>query len=225
MSVKDLSRGDFEWLRKYVYDDVRCHEEEFLREANPDLMHALYRGYKDPQYKQNLRDPQKLRNHIVTYSKIFVATNTIIPNLMYQMPRYLAVPEHGTGPNKAASMTSALNYYNKVLKQKVENQQAVLNAWFLGLAWKKVGYYVPEAPKEETPETEGVEVGEPQGIGLQFGQVQRSYKKESPFNSFESPINVMIDHKGTLTNFKIITNRLVRSLQDLSNMVSMTQSR
>lgn len=215
MSVKDLSQGDFEWMRKYVWEDIRCHEKEFLQEANPDLMHALYRGYKDPQYKLNLKDPQKLRNFIVTYSKIFTATNTITPNLMYQMPRYLAVPENETDPIMAAGMTSALNHYNKVLKQKAENQMAVLNTWFLGLSWKKLGYYVPEMPKVETPETEGAEAGQPQGAGLQFGNLQETYKKESPFNSFESPMNVMIDHKGTLMKFKTITNRLVRSLQDL----------
>lgn len=216
MSVKDLSVLDFKYWKEYVYEDVRCHENEFLREANPELMHALYRGYKDPQYKQNLRDPQKLRNHIVTYSKIFTATNTIIPNLMYQMPRFLVVPEYGTDPTQAAAMTSALNHYNKVLKQKAENQQAVLNSWFLGLSWKKVGYYIPEAPKMKTPETQGAEVGNNGGqAGLQFGQLQETYKHESLFNSFESPLNVMIDHKGTLDKFNVITNRLTRTLQDL----------
>jgi len=218
VSVKELSTADFKYWKDYNQRDIQTHEDEFLREANPDLMHALYRGYKDPAYRQNLRDPAKLRNHILAYSKIFTATNTIIPNLMYQMPRYLVVPEFDTDPVQAAAMTAALNKYNKVLKQKMENQQAVLNTWFLGLSWKKIGYYIPESPKVDEPETEGAEAaeaGQPQGAGLQFGQLQHTYQKESPFNSFESPVNVLIDHKGTLHNFKVITNRLVRTLQDL----------
>jgi hypothetical protein len=215
MSVKDLSQGDFQHWKKYGDSDRRCHEEEFLQEANPDLMHALYRGYKSQEYKKDLNDPAKLRNHIVTYSKIFTACNTILPNLMYQMPRFLAVPEGETDPLNAATMTAALNHYHRVLKQKQENQQAVLNSWFFGLSWKKVGYYTPSEPMNQTPETEGSKVGQPSDVPLQFQEVQSSFRDEGLFNSFESPMNVWLDHKGTLTNYKTITHALSRTLQDL----------
>jgi hypothetical protein len=215
MSVKDLSQGDFAYWQKYGHADRNCHQEEFLQEANPDLMHALYRGYKSEEYKKCLKDPAKLRDHIVTYSKIFTACNTILPNLMYQMPRFLAVPEGETDPLNAATMTSALNHYHRVLKQKQENQQAVLNSWFFGLSWKKVGYYTPSEPRVQSPETEGAKVGQPADIPLQFQEVQSSFRDEGLFNSFESPMNVWIDHKGTLTNYKTITHALPRTLQDL----------
>lgn len=223
MSVKDISQGDFEYWKKQLTKDRRCHEEEYLKEIDPDLMHALYRGYKDKNYKASLSDQNKLRNHILTVSKIFTAVNTIIPNLQYQVPRALCLPENGTDPTNAAMMTAALNHYNKVLNQKSENQEAVLSSFFVGLSWKKIGYNSPSTSMSQ-PQSDGsgqmaeglAQSGNPDEI-LLSGQMQSAIRTESPFNSYESPMNVLIDHRATIRDFKVITHRLRRSLQDLQD--------
>lgn len=218
MSVKDLSQADFQYWKKQLDADRRCHEEEFLQEIDPELMHALYRGYKDKKYKLNLKDPDKLRAHILTISKIFTAVNTILPNLQYQVPRTLCIPENGTDPGNAAMMTAALNHYKRVLNQKAENQEATLSSFFVGLSWKKIGYHVPTAPRVPSPESGdfgGMPTEDPTDSILMSGAMQASIREESPFNTYESPLNVLIDHRATLKDFKVITHRLRRSLQDL----------
>ena len=224
MSVKDLSQGDFTYWKNYNQKDIRCHEEEFIREIQPELMHSLYRGYKDKNYKADLLDPTKLRNHILVVSKIFTAVNTIIPNLMYQMPRVLCTPEQNCDPLAAAAMTATLNKYNRLTKQKLENQKAVLSTYFSGLSWKKTGYHYPVLPSKADPESilSPEEMQQTQQVNEQnfeavllSGEIQEAIKKEAPFNSYESPLNVLIDHKGTLRNKRVLTHRLTRSLQDI----------
>lgn len=198
MSIKDLSEQDFSWLKKKASNMRQMHEDRFMREIQPELMGALYRGYKSTEYKMltDRKDLEQLKRHVLTYSRIFTACNTIIPNLQYQMPRVLAIPEHGTDPESAATMTAYLNNFHRVSKQKKENQQAVINSFFLGISWKKIGF----------------NHGQPDQV---TGSRLQNYIKPGLFNTFESPVNVYLDDKGTYNSFKAIVHSVPRSLEDL----------
>lgn len=183
------------------------HEERFMSESNPELMGALYRGYKSTEYKrllQSTNQQEQIKNHVLAYSRIFTACNTILPNLHYQCPRVLAIPENGTDPESAATMTARINQFNRVSKQKAENQRAVINSYFLGISWKKMGFNPGNSPTPRmNPEH------------LISGSKIANTLPPGPFNTFESPVNVFIDDKGSFRQFKSICHRVPRSLSDL----------
>ena len=44
MALKDLTQGDFEYLRSYSQDMLACQEKEFTKQINPSLLRAMYSG-------------------------------------------------------------------------------------------------------------------------------------------------------------------------------------
>ena len=221
MSVQDLSDSDFSHWRDKLDRMRSCHENEFLAECDADLMRAFYRGYKSKEYKQYLRDPLRRQKHEVTFTRIFTATNTVRPNLYYENPKVIAISKHGSDPFSAALLTSGLNYFMRELRQKEENQTAIMNAYFFGLGWKKIGYHVRTEEEGAHLAGAGEEEGSSPAPGrapapqTEPGGVPPVFQYETLFNTSESPINVILDDKGTWQKFKVICHRAERSLFDL----------
>src|SRR3990167_5324789 len=232
MSLEMLSQLDFSFYQEYSKKMIHCHDKEMMEVIDPELIRAFYRGKNKKQSKNNLYNVNEHnREHFITLSRIFASTNTILPNLYYQNPRIMASPGRESDPDSAALMTALQNHYTKELHQKEENQEAVLNAWYFGLGWKKQGYRTVFAPKSSDPESI---LGKSQGFMGQvksfFGMGQESkpdsneskdrpeiVEWEGPFNSSESPLNVMLDYKADLRNRKVILHKLNRTLYDLKN--------
>lgn len=238
MSLKDLSDADFTYYRNYAKKMIDCHEKEFLKIISPDLMRAYYRGRNSKQDQMDTETDNMgfytQREHFLTFSRIFQASNTILPNLYYQNPSPICLARKDSTENDAALMTAVLKYYMKLNEAKRKNQEAILNAWFFGVGWKKIGYHTTFLPKEgikDEPESKNVDtiggrvmqmVGQgmksllgiqPDNLETPYGAMQPDY--ETMFNDAESPCNIMVDHNADLNNGKAILHRVKRSLYDL----------
>lgn len=172
------------------------------------------------------QEAARSRSNMISLSRIFTTTNTLMPNLYYENPRKLAIPRKGTDPTIAAYMTAAQNYYMDATNQKRENQEAIMNAWFFGLGWKKVGYHVATEPLVNNPENklgplEKMALGAKNILGLKPDQqeardVPEYVRFETLVNTSESPCNILVDHKGDLMRHKVIAHQLPRTLHDLT---------
>ena len=235
MSLKDLSAGDFEYYRSYAMDMVKCHEREFINQIDPKLMRAMYRGKtKYDAYEEKVYgDPSDNKEHITSLVIMFQASNTVLPNLYYQNPSPIVKPARGSDADSAALMTAVLKHYMKLNNAKRQNQEAVMNSWFFGLGWKKLGWRAVFEPRTQEPES----APEPNafqksmgaiGSALGMGPIVKpdsNESRETPeladyetlFNDSESPMNVAVDHKADLMNSRAILHTLPRTLHDLEN--------
>ena len=199
MALKDLSFNDLTFFRTYSKNMQSCHEKEFLKVVDPDLVRSFYRGKNKKKEERGLYQDQNSREHYLVYSRIFQSTNTILPNLYYQNPRIMAVPPRKGDVQSAALMTALLNYYMKQNKQKEENQDAVLNTWFFGLGWKKMGYRTTFMQSEQEPSIEAQ--GQSQGQGGFFDKVKQGFSNflgNKPDAIAPGASHELIDTEGTL---------------------------
>ena len=231
MSVQDLSAGDFDHFTRYADGMRACHEAEFVKKIDPDLMKAMYRGKTSKEDRNNPSNLEYLENdtkHLLAFSRLFQATNTIIPNLYYQNPSPIVLAGRGSDQNSTALMSSILKHYMKLNRAKEQNQEAILNAWFFGMGWKKIGYRTVFLPRVDEPESQidnGVLDKLRSAASSLFGKPDNTESKERPelvdyetlFNDSESPMNVMVDHKADLLNCKAILHRIPRTIYDLEN--------
>lgn len=228
MSLKDLSDLDFAYFRDYAKKMQLCHDKEFMEVIDPDLIRAFYRGKNKKQTKENLYAKNtNSREHFLTFSRIYQASNTILPNLYYQNPKILGIAGRGADANSAALMTAALNFYRKPAQNnaKRENQEAVMNTWFFGIGWKKLGYRTVFMPRVQEPETDmggmaGILEKAKSILGMKPDNTESRERPdivdyEGLYNNSESPMNIMLDHKADLANSKCILHRLPRTLHDL----------
>lgn len=233
MALTDLSVADMDYYRNYVKKMKSCHEREFLMRINPRMMRAFYRGmnrdlpdeqsrtFNETDYKEYWNDTE----NFLQLSRIFQATNTILPNVYYQNPSPIITGVRGGDEDSAALMSALIKFYMKLNNAKVQNQEAVMNAWFFGIGWKKLGYKTVFFPKDEVaqePETVLDKVTDTfQGLmGMKPDNLESKEKPdivdyEQLFNNSESPMNVYLDHKSDLLNCKAINHALPRSLYDL----------
>src|SRR3990167_9287951 len=239
MSLKDLSVGDFQFYQDYASKMRDVHEKEFIRQIEPDLMRCLYRGYKlkhnedmDAYYydKASGENFYSDKDNFLTLSRMFQSSNTVLPNLMYQVPRAIVIPKKGATPQSAAFMSAALNHYAALNEAKRENQEAVMNAWFYGLGIMKTGYrtvFFPREPIAQEPESMLDKFGEAMrnvdnALGLRPDNLESKERPdivdyETLFSNSESPLNIMLDHKADLRNCKAVLHRVPRTLYDLEN--------
>lgn len=238
--ITDLTKADSDFYRSYFDKDRACHESEFLQAINPDVIRAFYRG-------KSVKDSRFLRTgygmnedqHILMLSMIFASANTILPNLMYQYPQAIVTalrPEGNKTPvvpieDSAALMSALLKYYAKCNDKKATCQEAVMNAYWFGLGWSKIGYSLPSEPTEqiaEEPETAKpfnfMDMMKPPKESipnpLQSKERMEFIDEEGLFNSSESPLNIYLDHKADLKNGKVRTHRVPRTLYELMNFGS-----
>lgn len=226
MSVKDLTQNDFDFFRNYAQGMMKCHENEFVKCINPDIIRAMYRGRVrkdayDNKYEEN-EDPAK---DLMAFSRLFQATNTVPVNLYYQNPAPIVLPLRGSDPNSAALMAAIIKHYMKLNEAKRQNREAVLNAWFFGIGWKKLGYRTVFTPRVQEPETAGAGMADKLRSAVQgvFGKPDNSESRQKPelvdyetlFNDSENPMNVMLDHKADIWNGKVRLWRFPRTIHDL----------
>lgn len=228
--LSELSQGDFEFYRKYADGMRKCHEDEFVKCIDPDLLRAMYRGkVRKDNYGTNYaviaEDPSR---DLMAFSRLFQATNTIVPNLMYQVPNPIVTPLRGSDNDSAALMSAILKHYSKLNNSKAQNQEAVLNAWFFGIGYKKIGYRTVFLPRVDEPETRmdmNVLDKLKSAASSIFGKPDNTESRERPelvdyetlFNDSENPMNVMLDHKHDRLNGRARLYRLPRTLRDLQN--------
>lgn len=237
MSLKDLSQQDFTFWKNYAKLMIDTHEKEFLKKIDPDMMKAYYRGrnqrdeiYNEMFVQENELGYENRREHFLTLSRIFQATNTILPNLYWQNPRPVVSPIRNTDANSAALMSACLRHYQKLNNDKKQNQEAIMSAWFFGLGWKKIGYRTVFFPKDDIK-------GEPEsklGVLDKVGNTMKSIlglkpdnleSKTAPdivdyegmFNDVAYPNEVMLDYRTDLANSKVLLHRLKRTVYDLEN--------
>lgn len=251
MSIDMLSQGDLSYYKRYSKDMLNCHESEFAQKIDPSLIRAMYRGRigkEQDRYGEhggggygdtygNYNNYYNEEDHVMAMVKLFQAANTILPNLYFQNPSPIVIPKRNSDPPDAALMCAGLKYYKKLNKQKQQNQEAVLNSYFFGIGWKKMGYRSVFPPAEPvTPETElpqsilqkiaqtaGKWVGMPQMGGYdkskpdsaESRQTQHLAEYETMFNDSENPMNVATDHKADLHNAKARLYSYNRTLFDI----------
>jgi hypothetical protein len=227
--LSDLTPGDFQFYKRYADDMKQCHEKEFVSTIKPDLLRAMYRGrVKTDSYGTKYNVIEDDERDLMAFSRLFQATNTILPNLYYQNPSPIIIPQRGSDNNSAALMSAILKHYMKLNRAKEQNQEAVLNAWFFGIGYKKLGYRTVFLPKVDEPESQmdaSVMDKLKSAASSIFGRPDNAESKERPelvdyetlFNDSENPMNVMLDHKADRMNGKARLHRLPRTLYDLQN--------
>ena len=228
--LTDLSRADFDFYRNYADKMKSTHAKEFMQEITPDIIRCLYRGKKKPQNFSRLGQLPEDQHNLMLVT-LFSSANTILPNLYYKNPNPIIEPLRGATDDSAAILTALEKHYMRVNNAKIENQDAVLNSYFFGLGWKKLGYKVAyEVPEQFQEEPESMEVEEKPSIlnMLGMGKPAESNKvapkpdyqtisDEGLFNASESPLHVMLDYKTDLLNGKMILHSVPRTLYDLMN--------
>lgn len=238
MSLKDLSDGDFSFYKDYAKRIRETHDNEFMKNIDPDLMRAYYRGRNQKEDKNFTDDTGFFtkREHFLTFSRIFQASNTILPNLYYQDPSPIVLARKDSTESSAALMSAVIKYYMKLNESKRKNQEAIMNAWFFGIGWKKLGYHTVFTPREEIkdePESKNlntvggrvmqmVNTGIKSMLGVMPDNLEGAPNSDWPdyetvFNDVESPLNIMLDHKSDLNNSRAILHRMKRTLYDLEN--------
>lgn len=225
MALQDLTQADLDWIRKKSKAMIAVHESEFLKMADPSLMKAFYRG-RNKKWEENENTDERgfynKREHYLTLSRIFTATNTLGPQLYYQNPQPIVVPGKNGTKEGAAFMASALRGNMEKNEAERQNPEACLSGWFFGLGWKKVGMRNTFLKRQEEPETAGIEGDETQNTPTDTNAIEGTRSdyildRQSIFNDTESPENVQLDDKAYLHNGKFRQHRVKRSLFDLMN--------
>lgn len=234
MSLKDLSDGDFQYLKRKAQAMLKCHEDEFVKRIQPDLMRAMYRGRNTKDYQDSYANRDSYQNdqeHIMALTRMFQSTNTVLPNLYYQNPSPIINPGRDADEDQSALMSALIKHYMKMNNAKVQNQEAVMNSWFFGLGWKKEGYRTVILPRTNEPEDQikpstfgsrfmgGIQTM----LGMKEQKPDNTQSKDMPdfvdyetlFNDSESPMNIALDDKTDLLNCKAILHSLPRTLHDL----------
>ena len=230
--LTDLTRQDFDHYVKYS-DAMRAeHDRSFMEHINPDLIRAFYRGTKMKDSRFSRMGFGTANDHLLMLSMVFGSANTILPNLYHDNPGPIITALRGSSPSgistdeSAALMSAIIKYYMKKNDAKRENQESALNAYWFGLGWKKVGYTRMSEPQpsiEGEPETQTDKPFSFMGLmgkkpsPLQSKDRMEYVDEEGLFNSSESPLNVMLDHKSDLRNCKAILHRVPRTLYELMN--------
>src|SRR3990167_7105871 len=225
MALKDISTGDFDFFRSKVQRMKKCHEDEFVRRIQPDLMRAMYRG-KMTAETPSAGASEDSDPELIAFSRIFQSTNTSLVSSYYQNPAPLVTPARGSDANSAALMTALLKHYMKVNEAKRQNQEGVLNARFFGLGWKKLGYrtvFLPRVSEPETTPDQSMMDKMVSQVSLLFGKPDNLDSRETPqivdhetlFNDSESPMNVWLDDDHDMMNGRCINHHLPRTLHDL----------
>ena len=230
MALTDLTPADFQFFKKKANAMRHCHEQEFVRFVDPDMMRAMYRGRINRDYREThyVSQDEENHKHLTSYSRLFQATNTIVPMLFPQMPSPIITPGRGSDNDGAALMTAILKHYSKLNQSKRQNQEAILNTWFFGIGWKKLGYRTVFIPRVDEPETtlDQSILGKMKSAAMSmFGKPDNTESRESPelvdyetlFNDSESPMNVYLDDKTDLANGRFRLWRMPRTLYDLRN--------
>ena len=228
MSIADLSQADFDWYTDYASKMRKCHDTEMMQEIDPDLIRAFYRGKtkKDQRFVRTGRNTDS--EHFLMLTTMFSGANTILPSLYYQNPNPIIQALRDATPESAALLCAALKHYMKVNSAKEENQEAVLNSYWMGIGWKKLGYRIQTATAPEfqqDPESAPVEQKEkpfnfmdmlkPKPNPLQSKERLEFVEEEGLFNASESPLNIALDHKADLRNRKAILHFLPRTLYEI----------
>lgn len=225
MSVKDLTKSDFDYHVEYARSDKECWENEFLKQINPDLMRSFYRGKKEIVNRYLGTGEDSTQN--LALSLLFASENTFASMVLPQNPQPIVVPLRDTPPEKAALMSSLLRRNMEINNSKIENREAIMNSRFFGLGWKKVGYRVDYPAKEQVaqePETiteKAMNMFQSITGGSEGRPVMES--KETPdlaydegvFNASESPMNIWLDHKTDLRNSTCINHAIPRTMYEL----------
>ncbi len=232
MSVKDLTQGEFDYLRSYSDDMRSCHENEFVKYIDPPLMRAMYRGKtKYEKYeRENYGQVHDDNEHLTALVTIFQAENTILPVTYWQNPQPIIRAIQNAIPESAALLTATIKKYMYLNNAKRQNQESVLNARFFGLGWKKIRFHseYDESQSQESPQEDaGGMMG---SIKSMLGMGQASKPKmlearerpdiatrEMLYNDAESPMNIALDHKADMLNCKAVLHSLPRTLEDLEN--------
>ena len=241
--LTDLSQNDFAHLTNYATQMRSTHDREFMETISPDLIRSFYRGSKFKDSRFSRMGYGSDNDHLLMLSMIFGSANTILPNIHHRnsTPIITALRGQPSVPNvapeeSAAILTALERYYLKKNDGKQNNQEAALNAYWFGLGWKKLGYSrvsepspeIAGEPETQVPPTQSKQDGfnflnmlgmgeKKQPDALQSKERMEFVEEEGIFNSSESPLNVMLDHKADLRNGKAVLHRLPRTLYELLN--------
>lgn len=219
MALTDLTQQDFEYFKRRSKDMINCHEKEFVRRIEPDLMRCFYRGLNRKEDQNNEDEGfYRKRENFLALSRIFTATNTLGPQLYYQNPQPIVVPQQSGTKQGAALLSSSLrkNMIDNCAEE--QNPDACLSAWFFGMGWKKVGVRntflsrTPDSPESQAQGSPSMNKAD------EVEAVRQDYLTgQTFFNDVENPMNVMLDDKTDMRNGKLRLHRVKRSLYDLNN--------
>jgi len=207
-----LKAEDLKLYKRQVEEDISTHNSDLKANNDPEEIIKAFQGrFKDSEDTQN-------ENYL------FIAANTILPSLFFQLPRIIVRAKREGLEFEAAVLNSLANaYFGDEAKR--ENQQCILDAFLpYGYAVMKNGY--------------NSRTGKVKGPSILTG-TQKSRNKENDmegdveFLRYEKPLIIRQSPKTTYLDFSQpfgkgnrITFEYTRSLKELqdSNLYTLSQN-
>ncbi len=134
--IKELSRGDSDYLKKHLSEARSFQQKEFLSKIDVEKLQAYYEG---DDYSIDSANQLYTEDEFISLNKTFPATNRVVPSLYYQNPKIVFTARKNSTEFSAKILTASVNYAYKEMKVKKENQKSILDAGVCGFGASKGG--------------------------------------------------------------------------------------
>lgn len=208
--IMALTVKDFSYYKDFVTDSISAHQKKMKEKNLPDQVIASYEG----------RLGKDMDNESIIENYLFIAVNTILPSLFYQVPRPTIRAKAGGSPFTAEILNGLVQAYVDD-EVKRELQLCILDAYLpYGYGVLKVGYNSRRGKVQSSFLT-----GKTKGKELESMESDCEYLKfEKPILSRHSPDKTYLDHTQPFNKGQTITFEYTRTLRELkdSNLYSLS---
>ncbi len=210
-----LSLQDFEYYKGMVDADKAAHNKMLKNHMPEQIMDA----YEGKICERSGNEFQVTGNHIEDY--LFIAANTVIPTLFYQVPRPIIRGMRDELKYSAAVIAGLVKVYARDDFKK-EVQTCIIDAFLsYPFACMKIGYNSRTGKYSPTP---SLMTGKTEGGNDKSMEASQEYLKfEKPFVERQSPRYTYLDSSKPFGRDRRITFEYSRTLQELidSNLYSL----
>lgn len=205
--MPNLTPEDFQFYKDLIDTDQKAHTK-MMTASVPEAIQDAYEGRIT---QRDGSEFQVVGNHIENY--LFVASNTIIPTLFYQVPRPIIRGMRDELKYSASVISGLIKVYARDDFKK-EVQTCIIDAFLpYPFACIKVGYNSRTGKYSPTP---SLLTGKTEGGDDKSMEASEEYLKfEKPFVERQSPKTTYLDSSKPFGKDQRITFEYDRTLQEL----------
>jgi len=216
-----LTKKDFDYMKDIIKEDEQEHQKSLIEKNLPDEVIASYEG----RIIKATGDSFEFTGNVIE-DFLFIAVNTLLPSLFFQVPKAIVTDNPG-GSRYSAEVLQGLarHYYNQ--KHKLDLQNAIMDAYLAyGIGIVKIGYnsrrgkLASEKPSFWTGKTKNKKSAVKEGMEASLEYL----KYENAFIERVSPRNVYLDASKEWGKGRHITFKYKRTLQEImdSNLYNLS---